>query len=153
MGHFEFAQSFEEYRPIIVILAGFLVPTILSPLIIMIERPLFALFQKESADLFLQQEWPKSRCRSMGHYVALFNIITFLFTWYACYGCYLLKAPFCWMLISAVGGVLVALFITVRFVHNFMELSMKESLIIGSMTFAGGNIPLIILVPLVWALS
>jgi len=137
----------------LVILAGFLVPTILSPLIILIERPLFALFQKESADLFLQQELSKSRSRSMGHYVALFNVITFLFTWYACYGCFLLKAPFYCMAISAVGGVLIALLITVRFVHNFMELSMQDSLLIGSMTFAGGNIPLIVLVPLVWVLG
>ncbi len=89
----------------------------------------------------------------MGHYVALFNVITFLFTWYACYGCFLLKAPFYCMAISAVGGVLIALLITVRFVHNFMELSMQDSLLIGSMTFAGGNIPLIVLVPLVWVLG
>lgn len=137
---------------VVINIAGFAVPMILSPVAVWVLRPLFAIFLREGSGLVGNDKKPKSLCEAAAHYIALFNVITFLVAWCATFGCCLLEGPHILKVGLAIAGVLAGLAVTIRLVKELAELSWEKALMAGLVTFGGGNLPLIIGLPLYWLL-
>jgi hypothetical protein len=139
--------------PMIGALAWIAVPVFLAPMVVLVLRPLFALFVRLGAELFTDVEARPSLCRAIGHYLAVFNVAIFIVTWSACWGCRFLE----WPKLAGGGigalGFLIALAVTVHLVRKFLDLRESLAILVGLVAFGGGNLPLIILVPAVMALT
>lgn len=128
------------------------VPVLLSPLVVVILRPLFALFLREGTGLFTEEKKSKLFCEAAAHYIAIVNVITFLVAWSATFSCCLLHGPHLVMVGLEIAGVAAGLAITIYLVHEMVELTWDRAIVVGLVTFGGGNLPLIIGLPLFWLL-
>jgi hypothetical protein len=139
--------------PTIWALAWIAVPVFLAPVGVLLLRPLFAIFLRLGADLFTDVDARPSLCKAIGHYLAVFNVAIFIVTWSACWGCRFLEWPK--IVCGGIGtlGVLIALAVTVHLVRKFLDLRETLAVLVGLVAFGGGNLPLIILVPTIMALT
>jgi len=139
--------------PMVCSIAWIAVPILLTPLGVLLLRPLFAIFLEEGAELFSDAEPRRSLCRAIGHYLAVFNVAIFVVAWCACCGCRLLEWPKVVGAAVAVVGVITALATTIHLVRKFLGLAGRPAILVGLMAFGGGNLPLFIIVPAIMALT
>ncbi|MCZ6837522.1 MAG: hypothetical protein O7G85_17230 [Planctomycetota bacterium] len=129
-------------------------PVILSPLIIFLLRMLFPYFLQEGAKLFTAIELPGSLARKVGTDIAIRNVIIFVVCWVASYGCTLLEFHYSWSILIAVSSVFLALFFTITLVKGRLSIrSWSDAGLVGLVAFAGGNLPLFILVGLAMGMT
>jgi hypothetical protein len=129
-----------------------LAPAVIAPLLVIVLRPLFAMFVRESAALYAHRRVPKSLAEAAGHYLAAFNVIVFIGIWAAAFACHLAGAPSAVTITLSVTGVVGAFIATICVVGALPGIKGLAVYLVGVVTFGGGNLPLIVVVPTLFLL-
>ncbi len=139
----------EETKDLIIVIAGYVVPGVLAPLVVMALRPLFAIFLREGLELFTDVTLESGLVSGIGRVIAKVNVLILLFAWWAAHTCYVVDGKQMLMpAIVAMCGVVLALVVTVQMVRNRVGVVGQPSMLVGLLTFAGGNLPIFLLVPI-----
>lgn len=126
-----------------------LAPVLLAPLVIYVLQMLFPIFLKEGAKLFTAMELPGSMARKVGTDIAVRDVGTLVLCWAAGFGCHMLQWHYLLTVGFAVGGVLLALLGTITLVKKKLAIrSWTDAGFVGLVAFAGGNLPLFVIIPL-----
>jgi hypothetical protein len=123
-------------------------PVLLAPVVMWVLRPMFAVFLREGCDLFSHGALEKDLSRDIGGYLAFVNVVIFTIAYEAALACRVLDGPFCVEMLSVVVGVAVALAWTIRMSSKLVGVSGQSGVLLGLVAFGGGNLPLIVVVPL-----
>lgn len=127
----------------------FIAPVILSPAVVAVLQLLFPTFLKEGAKLFTAIDLPGSLARKVGMDIAVRCVGIFVLCWIAGYGCRLLEWNYLLTVGFAIGGVMLALLGTIMLVRKRLAIrSWSDAVLVGLVAFAGGNLPLFVLIPL-----
>ena len=129
-----------------------LAPAVLAPLLVIVLRPLFAMFVRESAVLYAHRHLPRSLAEAAGHYLAAFNVIVFIGIWAAAFTCHFVGAPTAMTITVSVVGVIGAFIATTCVVGALPGIKGLAVYMVGVVTFGGGNLPLIVTVPALFVL-
>ena len=136
--------------PLVVSLAA---PLVAAPLLMYCCRHLFTIFLREGAGLFVGLDMQKPWASGIGQTLAVINGLLFTFAWWA-------TASFSYMGMTAfvvalpfVAAVLLGLMITSFYVKSQMRLAQMDAWMIGMLSFAGGNLPLVMIIPLLLHLA
>lgn len=138
--------------PMMMHLACFGVPVLLAPFGVMGLRYLFAIFVREGAEIFADVQIERSLSIGIGQFLAIFNVAIFVVTWWSVVGCDLLELSISAKAALAVGGVLLAMILTVMIVRDRVGVQGRPGILVGLLAFTGGNLPLFLLVPATLAL-
>ncbi len=136
----------------VTIVAGFAIPVVAAPLAVLCLRHLFALFVREGAQLFGGIGLPGVYADSIGSRLAKINVAVLLATWIVVFTCECYAAsPLIWggVAVAGVLGGLVATTYLLRWnlgVHGWVSWRM------GMLSFAGGNLPIFMIVVAILAL-
>src|SRR5688572_30396651 len=122
-------------------------PLAAAPLIVFFSRPLFAIFVREGAGLFLGLDMHKEWSLLVGKPIAIANAVVFTLAWWAAVGLSAMGAPSFSMAASFIVGLALAMLITYMFVKDLLHLHNGDAWLVGLLAFAGGNLPVIILMP------
>lgn len=116
-------------------------------------RYLFAIALRESVACFAGRVLQRDSTMLIGTRIAVKNAIIFAVAGLLFVGCTSLRLP--WPLMAAPGvlGILGALFATIWVVRDSLGMKVPIAGVIGVVSFAGGNLPLILLVPAILALA
>lgn len=137
---------------IIVLAVGLGVPLVFAPLVVLGLKHLFALFVAEGAELFANVNLTRSDSRTLGALLAKLNVVVLLLAWLALWTCRCLgQDP---LVVTAIGlaGLLLAMIVTMMIVRVNLEVEGRPLLLVGLLTFAGGNLPLILLTAVMTAI-
>lgn len=127
------------------VIAGFMIPIVLSPFLVHGLRHLFAWFLGEGVELFLQTRITGNESMRLGLLLARANVCVVVLLWLAIFATRWLEML---MLITAsvtILGVLIGLWISIEIVRHGLQTRGWTATQIGMLTFAGGNLPFIIL--------
>lgn len=127
-------------------------PLVAGPAMVLGVRHLFALFVRQAADLFLAREIHRAWAMTLGTDVAAFNVSIFALAWWATVALCCLDVSGVFVAVPLAAGVGIAIVCTVLTVKARLTLDMREALMVGLLTFAGGNLPLIVLLPALFML-
>lgn len=123
-------------------------PLIATPLLVFCCRHLFTVFLREGSSLFVGLDMAKPWAAGIGQTMAVINGILFTFAWWA-------TASFSYIQLSAfivalpfVAAVLLGLTTTSLYVKSQMRLAPMDAWMVGLLSFAGGNLPMIVIIPL-----
>ncbi len=125
-------------------------PVLLSPLFVKGLRPLHGLFLREGVEMFTEVNLERGLSNRIGHILSITNVIIFLMAWIGAYGSRLLEWPRTVSALLAIGGVFCALAITVWNVRDRVGIVGKPAMLVGLVVFAGGNLPVIVLIPILF---
>lgn len=130
----------------ITIVAGFAIPVVVAPLAVLCLRHLFSMFVREGAQLFGGIGLPGVYADSIGSRLAKINVAVLLATWIVVFtcGCYEVS-PLIWGGV-AVAGVLGGLVATTYLLRWNLGVRGWVSWRMGMLSFAGGNLPIFIIV-------
>jgi len=132
-------------------LAACVVATLLiAPLLVLALRFLFTLFITGGAKWIADLTFEGPQIRIVAVQMAIANIVIYIMAWFATVGCVLADVAIWWQSLCLILGIAVALLVTVQLARGwlqYMGLERWQSLSIGVLAFAGGNIPLIVLLP------
>lgn len=123
-------------------------PLAAAPLTVWFSRPLFARFVREGADLFVGLSMHKEWALTLATPIAIANAIVFSLAWWAAVGistieqatAFSIAAPF-------IIGLLFAMLVTYVFIKDKLRLPTTDAWLVGLLAFAGGNLPVIIAMP------
>jgi hypothetical protein len=138
----------EEARRLVSRLMLLLGPAVLAPVIILSLKPCFRWFLAESMDLFTTNRLPDDVVLTISNHLAFWNVITFVGLWCITFGSYWAGADAWVQYLLVIVGVGVAVYMTVRYVGEALSLRKYDACGAGLLAFAGGNLPLILLVPI-----
>ena len=125
------------------------IPVVLAIPATWLLRPLFARFLREATQLFTGKGLAMQQSIVLGSRIAIVNMLVFLIFWCATYGCWHVDGPFLLTVALAVSGVLLGVIATVGIVQNDLNIQGSDGVYVGLITFVGGNLPLIFIVPTV----
>ncbi len=128
----------------------FVVPVLLSPLVVYISSRLFPIFLDLGSKLFVAADLPGSMLRIVGMDIAIRCVVIYLICWIAGYGCYVIEWPDALAVGIWVSGVFLALLGTISLVKK--EVGVKtwtDASLVGLIAYSGGNLPLILIIPLI----
>ncbi len=128
-------------------------PLLLLPLMALGLRPLFDLFLREGVEVFGQFPLRKGVSVAVARAIAMVNAAIFAATWIAAFGCHFLGAP---QVVSAAlpaVGVVAALVVTIRTISDQLGIGGHRAWLVGLLAWAGGNLPIFLVVPAALALS
>jgi hypothetical protein len=123
-------------------------PLAVTPLIILLSRHLFAKFVREAAGLFVGVEMHKDWAITLGTPIAIANAIVFTLAWWAVVGLSAMKLTGFSLAAPFIIGLVLAMLLTYVFVKDKLHLQSGPSCLVGLLTFAGGNLPVILLMPM-----
>ncbi len=104
--------------------------------------------------MFTATDLPRKVARKVGTDITLRCVIIFTLSWVAGFGCRLMGFDYMVTVGFAVGGVFLALLLTITQVKKKLTIrSWGDSALVGMITFAGGNLPLFVLIPLLMFLA
>ena len=137
-------------------LIGFVVagvgPVIAAPVAALGTRRLFAVFFREGAALFTGTEVHRELAHGAAMSMAINNALIFSLAWWAAVGIsaagqsmFLIVAPF-------IAAVLAGVWATTAAVRSKLHASAGDAWLVGLLVFAGGNLPLIVIMPLLLGL-
>lgn len=122
-------------------------PFLLSPAIVYGLQLLFPVFITQGAKTFLAMDVPGSIARRVGTDIAIRCVITYLLCWFAGFGCYMLQWPLSLTIGFSIAAVFLSLIGTIMMVRKKLAIkSWGDSALVGLITFAGGNLPLMVLI-------
>jgi hypothetical protein len=139
----------EETRHLILVIAGFVVPIAASPFVVAGLRPLFAIFLREGLELFTDISIARPLSEGIGRAMANANVVMLLLAWLGAFGARVLEWSISAAAAVAVLGVLLALATTIRMMKTRVSIMGHRAVLVGLLTFAGGNLPIFLLVPIV----
>ena len=127
----------------------FVVPVLLAPLVIYICSKLIPFFLELGSTLFTAMELPGSLLRKVGMDIAIRCVVIYLVCWFAGYGSYVLDYPYVLAVGICVSGVFLALLGTISLVKKEVGVhAWTDASLIGLVAYSGGNLPLILIIPL-----
>lgn len=129
-------------------IAFFVVPILISPLVVYVSSRLFPIFLELGSKLFVAMDLPGSLLRKVGMDIAVRCVVIYLICWIAGYGCYVIEWPYPLAVGICVSGVFLALFGTILLVKK--EVGVKtwtDASLVGLVAYSGGNLPLILIIP------
>ncbi|MHC4416154.1 MAG: hypothetical protein ACYS0G_12805 [Planctomycetota bacterium] len=131
---------------IITMIAGFGIPVVAAPFAIYGLRYLFAVFFREGAELFGSINLPDAYAFTVGSIMAKLNVPVLLLAWIALFAC----DCFQWSSVLSgaitIGGILVGLLITTYVVRINLPVHGWVLTRIGLLSYAGGNLPLLMVI-------
>ena len=136
----------------VVTIAEFVVPVLIAPLAVIGLRPLFALFVREGIELFADFELPLHVTAAIGRSLALINVVIIVITWLFVRTCIELEGPHLASVGIAIGGLGVAMLATLVEVRTRLSLVGAKATLVSLITFAGGNLPFWVSIPLALAI-
>ena len=122
-------------------------PLAVAPLAVMGMRHLFAIFVREAAELFLDLDMHKAWAITLGTDIAVVNMVVFAVAWGATIGLASLHLSAFIVISPFLAAVLLALWFTRSMVKSRLRLQPGDAWMVGLLAFAGGNLPLIITIP------
>jgi hypothetical protein len=124
-----------------------LAPFAIAPLIILANRHLYAMFVREAASIFVGLDMHREWAMTLAAPMAIANGVIFTFAWWAALGLSALQvssfglaAPF----IAALG---LSMLMTWFLIRERLHLHNVNACMVSLLAFAGGNLPLIIAMP------
>ncbi len=124
--------------------AGFAVPVVAAPFVVFGLRRLFAIFVAEGAELFSNIKLSREDALEVGGLIAKFNVGALLLTWLGFFALHVFDQPILLRTAVALAGILAALALTILIIRTNLQVRGRTLAIIGVMAFAGGNLPLIV---------
>ncbi len=134
------------------IVAGFAVPVVAALPAAVWLRHLFSMFVQEGAHLFGGLHLPSVYATSIGSRLAKINVAILLGTWIVVFSCHCADVGFVFLGTVAIAGVLGALIATTGLLRWNLGVKGWVSWKMGMLSFAGGNLPIIIIVAAILAL-
>ncbi len=136
----------------VAVVAGFAIPVVAAPLAVLCLRHLFSLFVREGAQLFGGIGLPGVYADSIGSRLAKINVAILLATWIVVFTCECLEvSPLIWGGVT-VAGVLGGLGATTYLLRWNLGVRGWVSWRMGMLSFAGGNLPIFMIVAAILAL-
>ncbi|MCP3902115.1 MAG: hypothetical protein GY715_00650 [Planctomycetes bacterium] len=129
------------------------VPFVIAPILVLCLRPLFSLFLEEGLVLFTDRLVNHDQTAYLAGRLAAANVLFLLAVWTISFSCAMLDVPLALSAIPTLVGVPVALAVTVLMVRKRVGLDRRHAMLVGLLAFAGGNLPLFLLVPTILALQ
>ena len=137
---------------IILTTIGFALPVLLAPVAVLILRRLFALFLTEGTELFGDFSLDPEEAASVGALMAKFNVLVLLLAWLGVFTCMCFHQPHFLLLGIALTGVTSAIVISMMIVKSNLQMDSGALMMVGILAFAGGNLPIIVLVAILMVL-
>lgn len=134
------------------VVAGFAVPVLAAPPAAIWLRHLFSVFVREGAHLFGGIDLPSVYATSIGARLAKVNVAILLGTWIVVFTCDCMDVSALIQGAIAVVGVLGALFATTSLLRWNLGVRGWVGWRMGMLSFAGGNLPIFLLVVAILAL-
>ena len=127
----------------------FAAPILISPLIVYLISRLFPIFIDQGARMFVAMELPGSITRKVGMDIAVHCVAIYLFCWIAAYGCFVLEGPYMLTVGICISAVFIAIYDTISLIKKKIGVkTWLDAMLIGILTYTGGNLPLFIIIPL-----
>ena len=136
----------------VTVVIGFAIPVVAAPLAVLCLRHLFALFVREGAQLFGGIGLPGVYADSIGSRLAKINVGVLLATWIVVFTCECLEVSPLIRGGVAIAGVLGGLVATTYLLRWNLGVRGWVSWRMGMLSFAGGNLPIFMIVPAILAL-
>ncbi len=130
----------------VAVVAGFAIPVIAAPPVAMWLRHLFSVFVREGAQLFGGIGLPGVYADSIGSRLAKINVAVLLATWIVVFTCECLEVSPLIRGGVAIAGVLGGLVATTYLLRWNLGVRGWVSWRMGMLSFAGGNLPIFIIV-------
>ncbi len=128
----------------------FVAPVLLAPFVVYISSKLIPFFLELGSTLFTAMELPGSLLRKVGMDIAIRCVVIYLVCWFAGYGSYVLEFPYAMAVGICVSGVFLALLGTITLVKKEVGVhTWTDAALIGLVAYSGGNLPLILVIPLI----
>jgi hypothetical protein len=135
--------------PLILAIAA---PIVLAPLIAWATRRLFGLFLREGAELFVGMDLHRGQTDIAGTSIAINNVIIFALAWWGAVALgatgqsmFLIVAPF-------IAAVPLGVWVASLPVKSHLHIERGDAWLVALLAFAGGNLPLILLMPVILSL-
>lgn len=135
----------------VTIVAGFAIPVVAAPLAVMCLRHLFSLFVREGAQLFGGIDLPGVYADSIGSRLAKINVGVLLATWIVVFTCECLEVSPLIRGGIAIAGVLGGLVATTYLLRWNLGVRGWVSWRMGMLSFAGGNLPIFMIIAAILA--
>lgn len=133
-------------QQIILTAVGYAVPILAAPIAVVVLRRLFAVFLTEGTELFADFSLEPDDARAVGSLMAKFNVFVLLLAWLALFTCMCFNQPHYLLLGIALAGVLSAILISILIVRSNLKMQGGTMMMVGILSFAGGNLPIIVIV-------
>lgn len=132
----------------LILIVCLLAPVAVSPLIVLGTRSLFAIFVREGASLFVGLEMHHEWAMTLARPISIGNGVIFALAWWAAIGLsalglsnFALASPF-------IVALVFSQLLTWLFVKERLHLQNGTACMVSLVTFAGGNLPMIVALPL-----
>jgi hypothetical protein len=122
-------------------------PIAAAPLLVIGSRHLFANFVRETAAIFHGLDMHRAWAMTLGTDVAIINILIFALGWWGAVALSSLNQSAFLVAMPFILALLLALWITRGMIKARLKLPSKQSWLVGLISFAGGNLPLILGIP------
>ncbi len=137
---------------IVVLVAGFTLPVIAAPFVAYGLGRLFAIFLAQGTELFGDFTLRDEDALVIGAVMAKFNVAILLVAWLALFTCDYFDQRAELLAGIAIGGLVVAFLVSTLVVRANLEIRGGTLAMVALLAFAGGNLPLIVLVGALLAL-
>ena len=116
-------------------------------------RYLFARFVQESTELFTDLDLSKETALDIGTRMAIRNCVIYSLAAFFFTLSTILHLPALVTAATGVAGVLAALAVTIAIVRATLDVDPLPASLIGLISFAGGGLPLIVLIPAILSIA
>ncbi len=128
-------------------------PVLAAPVAAWWLRHTFRFFLQEGAELFGGLVLGRADAVSVGSLMAKINVVILLVAWLALFTCQCLDQPAVLNALVGIGGLVAALLMTIFIVRMNIEVQGPTLWLVGLIAFAGGNLPVFIVVAMAMALA
>jgi hypothetical protein len=125
-----------------------LAPIAISPLIVIANRQLCAFFVTEGASLFVGLEMHREWALTLAIPMSIANTVIFIFAWWAALGLSALQLSSFALATPFIVALALSLLVTWVLIRERLRLHNGKACLVSLITFAGGNLPLLIIMPL-----
>ena len=134
------------------LIVGLAIPVLLAPLAVLGLRKLFSVFLLEGVELFSTLPLDAGDARTLGSMMAKLNVIVLLFAWLILYTCECFDQSL-WIVTGiGLGGLAGAMLVTLMVVKANLDIYGRELWSVALLSFAGGNLPIIVIVGVLLAI-
>lgn len=140
-----------QMQQVLVLAACVAATLLIAPGLVVLLRYLYTLFIFGGVKWIADLTFERPQINTVSTQMAVANIVVYVLAWFAVVGCVLADLPIWWRSLCLILGIAVALLLTVLLARGWLQykgLERWQSLSIGVLAFAGGNLPLIVLLPL-----
>ncbi len=137
----------------IIMAVGYGGPVLAAPFAAWGLRHTFRFFLQEGTELFGGLVLGRADAVSVGSLMAKINVVILLVAWLVLFTCQCFKQPDLLSALVGIGGLAAALMMTVFIVRLNIEVQGPTRWLVGLIAFAGGNLPVFIVVAMAMAVT